>query len=83
MPDYQIPDNPGQAPAYTYKGMSTFDSSKLNENQHQNNDYAVLAYQKTLGDFDIQAALFERYSSVLFTPDHGGGPDLQRACRDR
>jgi len=70
--DYQIPDNPGQTPAYAYEGVSTFDSSKLNENQHQNNDYAVLAYQKTLGDFDIQAALFERYSSVLFTPDLEG-----------
>lgn len=70
--DYQIPDNPGQAPGFTYKGASTFDSSKLNENQHQNNDYLVAAYQKTLGDFDFQAALFGRYSSVLFTPDQAG-----------
>ncbi len=70
--DYQIPNNPGQAPAFTTRALSTFDSSKLNENQHQNNDYLVAAYQKTLGDFDFQAALFGRYSSVLFTPDQAG-----------
>jgi outer membrane receptor protein involved in Fe transport len=70
--DYQIPNNPGQTPAYTYKGITTFDSSRLDENQHQQNDYGVLAYQKTWGDFDFQAAFFERYSSVLFAPDNVG-----------
>ncbi len=70
--DYQIPNNPGQKPQFTFHNVSTFDSSKLNENQHQNNDYAVLAYQKTMGPFDCQAALFERYSGVLFTPDYKG-----------
>jgi hypothetical protein len=67
--DYQIPNNPGQTPVFNYKGISTFDSSKLNENQHQQNDYGVLAYQKTLDDFNFQVEFFERYSSVLFTPD--------------
>ena len=70
--DYQIPNNPGQAPGFTYKGISTFDSAKLDENQHQQNDYGVLAYQKTIDDFSLQAAFFERYSSVLFTPDTVG-----------
>jgi outer membrane receptor protein involved in Fe transport len=70
--DYQIPDNPGQLPAYTYGGLSTFDSSLLNENQHQQNSYGVLAYQKSFDAFNIQAALFERYSTVLFTPDTRG-----------
>ncbi len=70
--DYQIPDNPGQIPAYTYEGVSGFDSSLLNENQHQQNSYGVLAYQKSFDDFNIQAALFERYSTILFTPDTEG-----------
>jgi len=70
--DYQIPNSPGQTPAFTYKGRSTFDSSLLDENQHQQNHYAVLAYQKTLDDLNFQVALFERYSSVLFTPDSAG-----------
>jgi len=70
--DYQIPDNPGQIPNYDYEGTANFNSSDLNENQHQQNSYAVLAYQKSFDDFSIQAALFERYSTVLFTPDTEG-----------
>ena len=70
--DYQIPNNPGQIPAYTYEGASNFNSSLLNENQHQQNSYEVLAYQKSFDAFNIQAALFERYSTVLFTPDTEG-----------
>ncbi len=70
--DYQIPNNPGQMPGFTYKGRSTFDSSRLDENQHQQNDFGVLAYQKTMDDLTFQIALFERYSSVLFTPDTRG-----------
>ena len=70
--DYQIPNNPGQTPNFDDKGLTAFDSSKLNENQHQQNDYAVLAYQKTIDDFNFQVSLFERYSSVLFTPDPVG-----------
>jgi outer membrane receptor protein involved in Fe transport len=70
--DYQIPDNPGQIPTYDYKGVTDYDSSLLNENQHQQNSYAALAYQKSFDAFNIQAALFERYSTVLFTPDTEG-----------
>ena len=70
--DYQIPNNPGQIPGFTYNGVSNFNSSQLNENQHQQNSYGVLAYQKSFDAFNIQAALFERYSTVLFTPDTEG-----------
>ena len=70
--DYQIPDNPGQMPAYDYEGITNFNSSLLNENQHQQNSYEVLAYQKTLDDFSIQAALFDRYTTVLYDPDTEG-----------
>ena len=70
--DYQIPANPGQTPGYDYDGTTDFNSSLLNENQHQQNSYGVLAYQKSFDDFNIQAALFERYSTVLFTPDTEG-----------
>lgn len=70
--DYQIPDNPGQTPAYDFEGSTNFNSALLNENQHQENSYAVLACQKSFDAFNIQAALFERYSTVLFTPDTEG-----------
>ena len=70
--DYQIPDNPGQTPMFDYEGTTNFNSADLDENQHQQNSYGVLAYQKSFDAFNIQAALFERYSTVLFTPDQEG-----------
>ncbi len=70
--DLQIPNTPGQLPGFTYKGVSSFDSSRLDENQHQLNDYGVLAYQKSLDQLNFQMAVFERYSSVLFNPDYRG-----------
>jgi hypothetical protein len=70
--DFQIPNNPGQTPAFTDMGRSTFDSAKLDENQTEQNSYAILAYQKKAGDFNMQASIFTRYSSVLFRPDDVG-----------
>src|SRR5437660_6348592 len=40
--DFQIPNNPGQIPAFTDVGRSTFDSSKLDENQTEQSSYAIL-----------------------------------------
>src|SRR6266478_6526865 len=45
--DFQIPNNPGQAPAFNDMGRSTFDSAKLDENQSEDSAYAILTYQKT------------------------------------
>ena len=70
--DFQIPNNPGQTPAFTDMGRSTFDSAKLDENQTEQNSYAIVAYQKKAGDFNMQASIFTRYSSVLFRPDEVG-----------
>jgi len=70
--DFQIPNNPGQAGAFTDMGRADFDSSKLNENQTEQSSYAILTYQKTAGDFSMQASVFTRYSSVLFRPDEVG-----------
>jgi hypothetical protein len=70
--DFQIPNNPGQAGAFTVLGRSDFDSSKLNENQTEQSSSAILTYQKTAGDFSMQASIFNRYSSVLFRPDEVG-----------
>jgi opacity protein-like surface antigen len=70
--DFQIPNNPGQTGAFTVLGRSDFDSSKLDENQTEQSSYAILTYQKTAGDFSMQASIFNRYSSVLFRPDEVG-----------
>ncbi len=76
---FQIPNTPGQAPGvdgaenpFTIPGVTSFDSASLNENQGEQNNYEVLAYQKTIDDFNFQLALFNRYSNVFFRPDEQG-----------
>src|SRR5437762_3532668 len=70
--DFQIPNNPGQTGAFTDMGRSTFDSSKLDENQTEQSAYAILTYQKKMDDFSMQASIFTRYSSILFRQDEVG-----------
>jgi outer membrane receptor protein involved in Fe transport len=70
--DFQIPDNPGQTPMFTDMGRSNFNSAKLDENQTEQSSYAILTYQKKIGDLNFQASVFDRYSSVLFRPDNVG-----------
>lgn len=70
--DFQIPNNPGQKPAFTVGARSTFNSAKLDENQSEDSYYTVLAYQKKVDDFNFQASVFTRYSSILFRPDNVG-----------
>src|SRR5437867_10768666 len=70
--DFQIPNNPGQTPAFTVNGRSTFDSAKLNENQSEDSAYEILTYQKKVDDLSFQASVFNRYSAILFRPDDVG-----------
>jgi hypothetical protein len=70
--DFEIPNNPGQTPVFTDMGRSTFNSAGLNETQVEQNAYAILTYQKKIDDFNMQASVFTRYSSVLFRPDNVG-----------
>src|SRR6184192_450389 len=70
--DFQIPNNPGQTPMFTDQGRSTFNSAKLNENQSEDSAYEILTYQKKVDDFNFQASVFNRYSSILFRPDNVG-----------
>ena len=66
---FQIPNNPGQPPAFTALGISDFNSANLNENQLERNFYNVIALQKKLENTDLQISYFSRYSTVHFTPD--------------
>src|SRR5258708_3339764 len=72
--DFQIPINPNQTPSFPLPTLNTnkSNSSNLNENQHEQNDYAILAYQKTFDSVTFQLALLSRYSETLFTPDNQG-----------
>jgi outer membrane receptor protein involved in Fe transport len=66
---YQIPNNPGQPPAFTAFGVSNFNSSLLNERQNEFNQFNVLAYQKSGDGIDYQLSYFNRYSQLHFIPD--------------
>ena len=70
--DFQIPNNPGQTPAFTLEGVPTFDSANLERKPDEQNYYAILSYQKKLDDLDFQVSAFSRYSGVLFKPDDAG-----------
>src|SRR6267143_1074014 len=70
--DFEIPNNPGQPPAFNDMGRSTFNSAELDENQSEDNAYEILTYQKKAGDLNFQASIFNRYSAILFRPDNVG-----------
>jgi outer membrane receptor protein involved in Fe transport len=66
---YEIPNNPGQTPAFTAFGQSNFNSALLNERQTEFNQFNVLAYQHSGDGYDYQLSYFNRYSQLHFTPD--------------
>jgi outer membrane receptor protein involved in Fe transport len=66
---FQIPNTPGLTPNFTAFGVSNFNSALLNENQLEQNYYAVAALQRSINGADVQVSYFTRYSSVHFVPD--------------
>ncbi|MGZ4987826.1 MAG: TonB-dependent receptor [Limisphaerales bacterium] len=76
--DFEIPNNPGQVAGTDPNGNpfplggKTVDSSNLNDKQTEQSYYGVLAYQKSMGDFNFQLAAFSQYSKVVFHPDVTG-----------
>jgi len=73
---FQIPNTPGAplnaAVTPPVFGMSTFDSSKLNENQTEDTQFGVLALQRSVNGFDGQISYFTRYDNLHFMPDPAG-----------
>jgi outer membrane receptor protein involved in Fe transport len=84
---YQIPNNPGQTinvggfagangtaagGPYSAFGQTTGSSSALNENQYEKNSFFVMAWQRSLGDVDMQVSYYNRYSELHFSPDPFG-----------
>jgi outer membrane receptor protein involved in Fe transport len=67
---FQIPNIPGQPTlGFPVNGVANFDSSKLNENQREETDFAILSLQKHVDAVDVQFSLFTRYSSLNYAPD--------------
>jgi outer membrane receptor protein involved in Fe transport len=69
---FQIPNNPNQTPGFIDRGISTFNSADLNQNQREINHYAIVALQVSGDRLDYQIAPFTRYSEVKFSPDPVG-----------
>ena len=76
---FQIPNNPGQAPAFSLTGQSdadagtsTLPSSQLNETQREVNRFVVLSLQKSLGNLNYQVSAFHQYSDLHYLPDPVG-----------
>src|SRR5208282_2777918 len=67
--DFEIPNTPGLSPAYVLANDPVAESSSINENQNEQNYYAVLSYQKTAGSLSAQVSAFSRYAYIRFSPD--------------
>jgi outer membrane receptor protein involved in Fe transport len=71
--NFQIPNNPGQTPSgLTVNGVSTFNSALLNETQSEATGFVVVSVQKHIGPADLQVSLFNRTSTLRFSPDTTG-----------
>jgi outer membrane receptor protein involved in Fe transport len=79
---YEVPNTPGLPPGQpsvptnatpvtwgSAMGVANYPSADLNERQVEQNYYAIVAYQKTAGDLNLQVAAFARESDVHFEPD--------------
>jgi outer membrane receptor protein involved in Fe transport len=70
---FQIPNNPGQSTlGLNVNGTTIFNSANLNENQTESTIFAVLSLQKHIDTIDLQVSLFNRTSTLHFTPDAVG-----------
>ncbi len=70
---FQIPNLPGQVPAFKLLNSGPLASAFLNANQNELNQFEVMTYQRTRwGDWDFQASLFHRRSEVNYAPDPVG-----------
>jgi outer membrane receptor protein involved in Fe transport len=70
---FQIPNNPGQTPmGFSVKGIDTFNSAALNETQNELTAFAILSLQKHTVSGDLQLSLFNRTSTLRFSPDQVG-----------
>ena len=67
--DFQIPDTPGLSPNYQLAGNPPADSSTVNENQNEQNYYAVVSYQRSTKEVSLQVSAFGRYTDLDFSPD--------------
>ncbi|MFI4969275.1 MAG: TonB-dependent receptor plug domain-containing protein, partial [Lysobacterales bacterium] len=69
---FQIPNNPGQEPAFQLGDINDFDSRNLDARQKEQNRFGVLSLQGELGTTNYQVSLGQRYTRVDYRPDPVG-----------
>ena len=70
--DFQLPTTNNVAPAFTLTGASPENSQSIDDNQNEQEYYAVVAYQKTAGNLSFQLSGFTRYGSIDYRADPVG-----------
>jgi len=66
---FEIPNNPGQDPAFALAGIGNFPSADLDERQRESTAFGVLSLQGKFAATDYQVSLGQRYTSVNYRPD--------------
>jgi outer membrane receptor protein involved in Fe transport len=66
---FQIPNVPGQTPAFTVNGISDWNSSILDQRQWEDTYFGIASLQKSYRDFSLQLSGFTRYANLSYKPD--------------
>jgi outer membrane receptor protein involved in Fe transport len=74
---FQIPNNPGQAPlpgitAINGTPASAINSADLSEHQTEGSQFGALSLLHSAGDLDFQVTAFTKYSTLHYHPDENG-----------
>ncbi|MGC1305567.1 MAG: TonB-dependent receptor [Caulobacteraceae bacterium] len=75
---FQIPNTPGLTPqlGLNANGITSIDSSQLNETQREVTGYAIGSWLHDGGNYTVQTSLFSRYSTLDFRPTNDDLGDL-------
>jgi len=66
---YQIPNVPGQTPAFPVNGISDWNSAVLDQRQWEDTYFGIASVQKSYQNFNLQLSGFGRYSKLSYQPD--------------
>jgi opacity protein-like surface antigen/outer membrane receptor protein involved in Fe transport len=66
------PVTPSNPNGFTGFGINDFNSANINQRQYEKNAYGVAAWQRSVGNVDVQLAYYSRYSDLHFVPDPVG-----------
>jgi len=66
---YQIPNVPGETPAFPVNGITDWNSSVLDQRQWEDTYFGIASLQKSYQNFNMQLSGFGRYSKLSYQPD--------------